>query len=137
MHYQDFHLKPSRQFIILIIAFSLGGVGACLSLPMGIKWLFAFTSCIYGAWLLWRLGLLKSRYAIVYLRCYVDGGWKIRQSQQMLQDAVLLGDSVVTTWVSVLRFLVDGHCTVSCVVFHDALGKHTYRQLTVQARFCA
>ena len=138
MPYQDFDLKPSQQFIFLIMTVLIGSLTITVLLPLNypLKLPLFLLVLGYGSWLLWQYGLLKSRQAIQQVRLYKSGHWQLRNQQQIIRYANLTGDSTITRWVSVLRFQVSENPRMrSCIIFSDALRQEEYRQLRVSMRF--
>lgn len=58
-----------------------------------------------------------------------DGSWCL-QDKQGNMVVTLRGDSVVTKWISILRFKTERRFwPVSCIIFYDSLSPHYYRKL--------
>lgn len=131
---QDINLnfKPSRQFMVLlsfVAVWSLAAVSS-LSSNIGIKILLFSFILIYGARIFLRYGLLKNRHSILQL--VVDSnGCSIRTNQEVLA-VKLLGESTLTTWLSILRFShLENKNKYSCLIFKDSIGSEAYRRLLV------
>jgi hypothetical protein len=133
MHDREFKLKPSRQYLALIfIAFAISVITACL-LPVN-GWLIlaaAFVAACYVGDILWSSGLLLSQNAVLSVRRQLDGEWYLRTHQAEYR-ASLLGDSIATGFVLILRFQVVGqYWRKTCVIFRDSLVADDYRRLRV------
>lgn len=133
MRDHEFKLKPSRQFVAVILLACGISVAAAFSLPVN-HWLHFVALLIavaYVGYILWRFGLLLSHDAIISIRHHSNGEWRLK-TRRSEYPATILGDSTATTRVMVLRFKVVGHFwQQSCVIFRDSLSADAYRQLLV------
>lgn len=129
----EFRLKPSRQYVILMMIALVISVIVAFSLPVNL-WLHlaALVMAVsYIGYILWRFGLLRGRDTIISLRRAHDGVWCL-STRDTEFSAVITGDSTITGLVSVLRFRVEGRFgRPSCVIFRDSLNAEQYRQLLV------
>lgn len=126
-----FELQPSRQFSVLLSCVILGCIAIIAFLPImtGYKLLLILVVLYYGKNLLWRYGLLLHPQSLVRLEIKPDGTWTLTNKQNEIFHGVLQGDSTITHWVSVLRFLVrNKQLKRSCVVFQDMLKEDGYRK---------
>lgn len=133
---QMFSIKPSKCYLVILILFIIGSLAVTASLPLALslKSLLFIAVAVYGAQLIWRHGLLKSRNAILNIEHRPGGVWMIETRTQRL-EAALRGDSTVTHLASVLRFQLSGQrFPLSCTLFRDSLAPDVYRQLTVVIR---
>ncbi len=131
-----FSIKPSISYIVILTLFIIGSLAVVLSLPLGLsaKLGLFIAVAVYGAQLIWREGLLKSRFAVTAIEQRPDGVWVLEIRAQR-HEAVLRGDSTVTHLASVLRFHIPGQrFPLSCTLFRDSLAPDAYRQLTVAIR---
>lgn len=127
----DFHLKPSRCYVGCVSLLWLASLGilASVSLPLWIRLVLMLVVASYGGWILWRFALLRSRNAIVRIRCLDNGQWQLgtRAGDRI---GKLRGDSVVTPILCILRFSVAGkRWPESCVVMRDSMGHDEYKAL--------
>jgi hypothetical protein len=133
MHDLDFNLRPSTYYLVLLSVTFMIALGIMLALPF-IPWakiLGVVFLVIYGAYHLWHVALLRSPHAITRIRRTADGRWFLF-SKAATHEAVVCGDSTVTTMVSVLRLTIaKQRWPLSCVVFRDALSAKEYRVLLV------
>lgn len=135
MHEIGIELRPSKQFIALILLLIIASFSAIdyLPLPVGIKLLLSSFSLAYGAWILLKDGLLLHKSSIVRLLiekevCYLS-------NHEEVFAASLMGDSTVTGWVCVLRFrLANKRFKKSVVIFKDMVEPEMYRRLVVFLR---
>ena len=126
-------LRPSKIFLIgqLLVLLACSGVICCLPFNLVIKLALSIGVLIYGFFIVYRYGLLLSPYAI---RSIMHNGeqWLVRDGQNEV-TAELVGDSTVTTLVSILRFAIPGEkFKRSCVVWKDSTTVELYRQLRVR-----
>ena len=130
----DIQIKPSTQGVILFICSFFGGFVIIYSLP-GLGWMkiiLAIVTLIYGISILKRDILLKHPYSIVRLSKQKDDSWYLYNSKGYT-EAILSGDSTVTTVCSVLRFKVPNHFfKYSCLIFRDSINTEAYRRLLLQ-----
>ena len=132
----EFKLKPSRQYLILLISFLILSLWVAVMLPVSlwIRFAVAGLAAGYGAILLWQAGLLRAKTSIVSMRRLENGNWFL-STRSLQYEAEIRGDSTVTNQVSVLRFQpLQRWRPVSCVIFRDALPPEDYRRLVVVLR---
>lgn len=132
----EFNIIPSTSYIILLTLFVMGSLVVIVALPLGFgaKSLLFIALTVYGAQLIWRNGLLKSRHSIMSLVQQAENSWVITTRTQR-HEATLRGDSTVTHLASVLRFqLSTQRFPLSCTLFRDSMEPDAYRQLTVAIR---
>jgi hypothetical protein len=128
-----FNLKPSTHYLILLGSTLLLSLLIIAWLPLGmfIKLLLQLLASAYGAHVVWKYGLLRSKHSINVLRRHKDGQWLLSTANQTY-PASIRGDSTVTSVVSVLHFQLDSfRRPFACLIFRDALGTDTYRRLLV------
>ena len=132
----EFKFKPSKQYLILLLitVFSSTVVVVCLPVSFWVKLLLLGLLCLYGANIIWKFGLLRSKTAVLGVILQSEGLWHIYIGKQSY-PAKLMGNSTVTGFVSILRFQVLGSFwPKSCVVFSDSVDSDHYRQLLVLLR---
>lgn len=129
-------LKPSKQFIALILGILVGSVIIIFLLPITL-WAKVFCTIfilIYGSRILWRYGFLFHAQSIRGFQLEEKGIWQIHQASHKI-SGTLCDDSTVTHFLCVLRFAIPGQRTkISCIVFKDAVRRDDYRQLLILLR---
>jgi toxin CptA len=71
----------------------------------------------------------------LYLRCRADGSLNVRHGEDWL-PAELLPDTLVLSWLAVLRYRPDGEARPkACVILPDSLERDDFRQLRVWLRW--
>jgi len=131
-----FRLNPSYYFLAFIVIAVLLSVGVIIILEM--HWyLKIFTmSCvfIYAWYCLYKQGFLKSSTAIIEIIHIENQDWYLLTATNHYQ-AELLGDSTMTTKLSILRFSIPGKFfTKSCVIFSDSMACDHYKQLLIRVK---
>lgn len=102
---------------------------------------------LYSAWFAAGLPVLVV-YARQVYRCHVgrtspgavtelfrgsDGDWQIQGQSGVIEQAMLLGDSIVLPGMIILRFrLAENRRIRSVILMPDALGQEKYRRVCVQ-----
>lgn len=124
----EFNFKISLRYLILLMAILTITFVVILSLP----WLYAVTGsillCIYAWHLINKHGLLRNHDSIRSIRLQ-DNTWHIKTAKTDY-SAQLVGDSVVTPFISILNFkIATKFKKLSCVIFADSLPQGEYRQL--------
>ena len=136
MHAKEYKLAVSRQYLILLIIvyFLSVSIVCLLSVLLIFKAFILLLLSVYMGSITWRYCLLKADASIQVIRFMHDNKWVV-STRKGAMEAILLGDSTVTRWVSVLRFRVpESRWVQSCIVFRDSLAEGNYRQLVVAAR---
>lgn len=136
MHNPDFKLKPSKIYLIFMTSLLLASAGIIYLLPILSIWrlLGLIVLTVYGGYIIWHFGLLRSDSAIISIRQEKDGRWYVKSRTQDL-PAEILGDSIVTSLVTVLRLRLPNHwLPKSCIVLRDSLELDVYRRLLVMLR---
>lgn len=136
MQNTDIHLKPSKQFILLIILIVMGGLVIIFSLQCGywVKALLIIFVLIYGLQIFKSFGLYMGMNAIKGLRQIGDNNWLLLANQREIIGK-LTGESTVTSQLCVLRFIIPGERSkLSCIIFKDSLDQEQYRRLLVWLR---
>ncbi|EKD74161.1 MAG: hypothetical protein ACD_45C00055G0004 [uncultured bacterium] len=123
-----FELSSSRYHSVLLIlaVFMASMVMATLSMHFLLRMIGIALVLIGGLYLFCQS---KHHICLQYER---DGSWCLIKDE-VEYEGVLRGESIVTSFVSILRFNV-GQSVQSCVIFSDALEKEVYRQLLVILR---
>ncbi|MEO8965756.1 MAG: protein YgfX [Gammaproteobacteria bacterium] len=122
-------LHPSRQFILLHSTILICSIAIIISLPFmaSLKLAFIAATLIYSAFIQYGQHQWQA------IRVSPDG-WALQRSNQYLPIEIV-GDSTITTRVSVLRFVITGErCRSSCLIFKDSMDGDAYRQLIVRLR---
>lgn len=135
MHELNIQLKPSKQFIALILLTMSGSLAIICYLPFSIwlKLILAFFSLSYGAYILWNHGLLRHSQSIIQIMLDKKD-WYISNHSDVFK-AQIAGDSTLSSWLCVLRFsLPQKRFKRSVVIFNDALEADHYRRLLVALR---
>lgn len=128
-------LKPSKQFIFLMIVVIVGSLGNIYYVPLSftIKLLLTVFTLSYGGFIIWKYGLLTHPHSIVKL-VHDKQGWQVRE-QRKFYPVKLSGDSTLTTHLCVLRFIIPNkRFKRSCVIFKDAVEQDQYRKLLIALR---
>lgn len=131
----DIKLALSKQFIFIISLLTMGSLGiiGSLSLSFFYKTILMGLVFFYSGYLFWRYGLLRHKKSVLNLSISQKGIFVTTRSKHFWAE--LCGDSVVTTWVLVLRLKRENKIfKYVCVIFKDALDHQTYRQLRVALR---
>lgn len=130
MQNQAFNLKPSRQYRLLLGLLCVLAFVAIMALPISIfiKFGLFLAVFLYGRYLARPIDIIRLNYLS-------DQSWLLVDHKGKAIPADLLGDSTVTTCVSVLRFKVaHRRFSQNCLVFRDSLAKGQYRALRVVLR---
>ena len=124
-------LHLSSYFVMLQVFLLIGSL-ACisyLSCSVWLKFSLILIVCAYSVWILSHNRQWQS------IGEDADGWYLIKKNGQKI-PACWLGDSTVTSFVSILRFKVDGcFFRQSCLVFRDSMPDNLYRQLTVRLTY--
>lgn len=130
---QEFKLKPSRHYLMLMLAILIISLNILLLLPT-VYWMkmIGFVLLVaYGFSILWQYVLLRNRNSIIAIKKQSDGHWLVRTNQYHY-EVELCGDSVVTGLVSILRFRSPkSFWRKTAIIFRDSLGDEQYRRLLV------
>lgn len=130
-----FQLRPSKQFILLSSLFIFLSLMVIQSLVLYwlIKDVVELLVVLYGIHMIVRDGLLRSKHSITNLK-YEKNGWFIAREEKF-ERAILCGESTVTTFISILRFRLQGKKGVlSCLILRDSLSQLNYRRLIILTR---
>lgn len=88
----------------------------------------------YGFFLMLKFALLRTAFSVTALEKMDAKRWQLQMRAGKF-DAILRGDSTVTTLVSVLRFDVSGQkFPLVAIVFRDSLPADDYRRLVATIR---
>lgn len=131
---RGFNFVPSKIYLAILIAvlISSGILLLLMNIALLIKIAAIIIFIIYSYHLIHNVGLLRGKRTIQSIRFHEDGRWRVTDNQG-IHSAELLGDSVVTAWVCVLRFRVIGkRWPLACVVFRDSLPRGEYRRMVIQ-----
>src|SRR3990167_11389359 len=120
----NFELKPSKLYLLIMLVILMISIGLIISLQdckMAIRILMILFIILYGTWIIWRFVLLRSPTSVIRIQHIDKQEWQI-QLNQSHHLAILSGDSIVTPWLSILRFKISGEFwKPSCVIFSDSL----------------
>lgn len=115
------------SFIASILLISIAII---LLLPIGMVWRILLETAI----VIYGLNLMRGHLSLIRLKYMGSGKWLLQTSKRVVEGEIL-GDSTVTSLVSVLRFRLYGqYLTRSCVLFRDSLLPDQYRQLMIILR---
>lgn len=131
MQDREFKLFPSHFYCLFLALMLLGSAVIALMLPVQfwLRTLIFAVLIVYGAQIFWRYAWLRSKNSVINIAKLTDKRWRLT-TQGGVVDAVLRGDSTITTVVSVLRFDIPGsRWPLSCMVFRDSLRADDYRRL--------
>lgn len=135
MHAIDIKFKPSKIFFYLIFLSLLSNVLIIFYLPVTgvIKTsLFVFI-ILYSHSLLWADCLLKNNHAIKVLK-FQNDSWQLNDGDKLI-PVKLCGSSTLTSYISILRFKIEGKKKKrSIVIFRDSLPPRFYRRMIVLLR---
>ena len=137
MHNYVFDLKTSLCFLGLIFLGFISSIAVVSFVPIRIVPKIAFDVFIilYLTYIFWFDGLRHSPHSIIELQWRQPNQWflRMRARELLYEPAVLLPDSTITRWVSILRFKIPGQEKVrSCIVFRDSLVPDAYRRLVMR-----
>lgn len=134
MRNHDFKLGFSAIYFSLVTSLSLLAFYCVylLSIAFFLKGLLFLIVLAYIGRLFWVEIFLMSPSSVIRLEFIEDNRWRAYTRDGREIDAKLLGDSLITAHVSILRLLsYDGTFSKTCVVFFDALPKGEYPQLVL------
>lgn len=131
MQRREYKILPNNRLIILIAITSLVVSGYLLFFPIAWQWRVCFLLAL-TLYLIWLVNGLK-KWPISTL-IYAKDQWLITCHDKEYK-AHLLGDSIVTNMISVLRFKRPGSWrSINCILFPSSLPLHDYRRLVVFLR---
>lgn len=89
---------------------------------------------LIGLCVLYSVSILRKQRQYQFIRHNKEGWW-LRSADEEYKIEIV-GDSTVTIFVTVLRFIVTGKkFKQSCVIFKDAMDGDTYRKMIVRLRY--
>lgn len=122
-------LRLSNYFVIIQLVMLIGGVTCTLFLNFSllIKCLLCFSLVIYSFWnVYWQTrwqGILH------------DGkDWYLQRLNEKV-PVIFYGESIVTSFVSILLFKQGNFLKKSCVILKDSMPADQYRQFTVRIKY--
>jgi toxin CptA len=129
--------QPSRQLARFLIVLHLLAFSVLLvaSMPVVVRWGLLGVLLIHAFHSYRRLsaGYLGR---IVQLRLESDGRAGLTTRDGRKREGTLCADTLVTTWLVILRFRVEGHFRKeNLVIAQDALSSEELRRLRVLLRF--
>lgn len=130
----ELELRPSRILIALLAAAHLFSLALLWLMPLTPVWRLAASLAVLasGAYYLRRDGLLRAPGSILCIRIEQDLTCSCRTPEGWRTGMEILGSSMVTPWLSVLR-LKSGHAR-SLTILPDAVNAEEYRKLRVFLR---
>jgi hypothetical protein len=131
MFNHEFKLRPSLLYAFVLLLFIIGSLIITLLLPVSgwLRWPLLLILFLYGMHLMQQHALLTSPDSVLGFKKLDESRWQII-TRRAVYEGKLLGDSVVSGIVSVLRFSVQGRRTpLSCVVWRNSLPSEDYRKM--------
>ncbi len=120
----------SKLFILIQVVLALGSIAIVCYLTMALAIKIALISGI----LLYSRIIFKDQLQWEAIR-HDTNGWSLRRLGEDIPIEIA-GESTVTHYVSILRFILPGKRLKSaCVIFRDNLEQDHYRQLIVRLRY--
>lgn len=123
-------LHLSKQFVLLHLVMLLGSLALIgyLSCAWEIKVLMMVVCVVYSAY------ILKYQRQWQSIRHDKNGWWLTSAGKEC--NIEIIGDSTVTAYVTVLRFIVEGRkFKQACVIFKDSMEADAYRKMVVRLRY--
>ncbi|MBA3660442.1 MAG: hypothetical protein H0W64_01825 [Gammaproteobacteria bacterium] len=136
MQDHQFNLSYSRFYFLYLLVLSLTSMVALtvLNVSMMIKLLISLVIVSYFISRFRALIFFQAKTSIRSLRVQQGGVWILAMNDGV-ERAQLLGESVVTPFVSILLFkMAKQKLPKACVVFYDALTPEQYNRLCVACR---
>jgi len=138
----DISIKPSKQFIALLLLALITSLGVILIIPLSLwhRLLLIMLVITYSAWIVKSHGLIHNAHSILKLQLLSKGLCRLYYPGYFIEGTIR-GDSTVTIYLSILRFSIlaldnpkNKSRIVSCVLFRDSMDKTSYRQLLLWLR---
>lgn len=129
----NFHLRPSRQYLIIFGMIVLASVLILIGLPipLWLKLIAIAIVLVHGFRVCWRYALLRDKLSITIIR-YVDEGRWVIQTREGTFAAQLQSNSTVTSIIILLHFKIAGKMLpLKSIIFRDSLSADDFRQLLV------
>ena len=136
MQDHKFILKPSKFYCTFLAVALLASflVIILIHANIWIKLLVAVLLGFYGSYTYLRYALLKTHDSIIALQYTSSGKWQVTTNAGVASGEVK-GDSVVTPFLSILRFNVERkRSSLSCIILRDSLDNDDYRRLVALLR---
>lgn len=133
----EFKIKPSWQYLFLLAFVFLATAAVIFSLQILWIWkgILFLTTAIYCWQITFRYALLKAEQSIISIKYEGNKTWTVQMKSGQYRGE-LCGDSLVTTFVCVMRFRIPGKFWPrSCVIFQDALDDNQHRHLLTLLKF--
>ncbi len=127
----EFKIMPSLFYSIFLGVTLLASMVVMALLPwsLWLKLVGMLVVGVYGAAIFWRYALLRAQLSVTGIAQLEHGQWQVTTAGGDV-NAVLRGDSTVTSIISVLRFDFPGlRRPVSCIICRDSLRADSYRRL--------
>lgn len=133
MFNHEFKLKPSLLYALFLLTFIITSLIITLLLPIPgwVRWPVLLLLFLYGIHLIRQHALLTAPDSVLGFKKLDESRWQII-THRAVYEGKLLGDSLVSQVVSVLRFSVQGKRTpLSCVIWRNSLPSDDYRKMIV------
>jgi hypothetical protein len=122
-------LHLSKQFILLHLAMLFGSLAIVWYLP----WTGIIKTAVMFACFGYSFFILHQHRRWRAIR-HDESGWWLQHADEEF-NIEIAGESTVTTYVTVLRFIIPGkRLKQSFVIFRDAMRGDSYRQFVVRLR---
>ncbi len=131
----DINLKPSKQFIFLMLLVLTSAVllVVLLPIPLGVRLFLEAIILSYGFYVLTYHGLLKHKQSI-YRLTLTDSKWLLWDKSGEY-SAELCGSSTISTQLCLLRFRMHTqHNMRSCLIFVDSVDADIFRKILFNIR---
>lgn len=137
MRDQEFKLIPSKLYLVMM-SMLLGSsalILLCLPISIWMKLAGMILLTIYAIVAMQRYAYLSSRQSIKAIQFdRTLKRWMVYTNADTY-STTLCGDSILTTWVMVLRFrLPNRWWPISCLIFKDSLTSQQFRELAILLR---
>lgn len=131
----DFKFKPSGIYVSFMLIILGASIGILFSLPVHFIFrLFGLGLMVAYCAYIQQFVFLRGSQAVLGIKHEKDTQWTLYLRDKRI-SAELLGDSLVTSFVTVLRFrLPDKRSVSSCVLLRDSLAPGLYKKLQVLLR---
>lgn len=132
----DFHLRPSRYYLLIFSLILYGSVVILCTLPIPpwLKLIGSLLVIVHGGRVIWRYALLRNKLSITDIRYTENQRWVIQNAEGTFV-VKLLGNSTVTNFVLLLHFHMPGKMLpLKSIIFRDSLSKDDFRKLLVVLR---
>lgn len=132
----EFKLRPSLLYALFLLIFIIASLIITLLLPVPgwVRWPLLLLCFLYGMHLISHHALLTAPDSVLGFKKLDESRWQII-TRRAVYEGKLLGDSLVSQVVSVLRFSVQGRrAPLSCVIWRNSLPSDDYRKMIVMVK---